>query len=133
MLRPVPACHANGMSEILGAAPILPVLDIAESINWFLRKLGFAPEFQYPPDAPVYAIVSREGIEIHLRVSAVDPAHNPVQCYFGVVGIDELYHEYLVRDVIHPAGDLALKPWGQKEFSVLEINGAMLIFGEPAE
>ena len=121
------------MPEFLGAAPVLPANDINETIGWFERKLGFTPEFRYPADDPVYAIISRDGLEIHLRAASVDAARNCCQCYFGVQGVEELYHEYLVRGVIHPAGDLETKPWGQKEFAVLELNGATLVFGEPSD
>jgi hypothetical protein len=127
------AWQTNGMTEFLGAAPVLPAHDIAETIDWFQRKLGFEPEFQYPLEHPVYAVVSRQGTEIHLRAAPVDAAQNRCQCYVGVTGVDDLYHEYLVRGVIHPAGDLEVKPWGQKEFAVLELNGATLVFGEGLE
>jgi hypothetical protein len=121
------------MTELFGAAPVLPAGNLAESLDWFQRKLGFRPEFQYPAENPDYAIVSRDGVEIHLRAASVDAARNPCQCYFGVSGVEELYHEYLVRGVIHPGGDLETKPWGQKEFTVLELNGAILVFGEASE
>jgi hypothetical protein len=132
-LQPPGSCQTNGMTEFLGAAPVLPAHNLAESVDWFERKLGFRTEFLYPAENPVFAIVSRDGVEIHLRAAPVDAAHNPCQCYFGVTGVEDLYHEYLVRGVIHPAGDLETKPWGQKEFTVLELNGAMLVFGEPSE
>ena len=132
-LPPRTAWQTNLMPELLGAAPVLPVIDMHETLSWFERKLGFVAEFRYPPENPVYAIVVRDGVEIHLRAAAVDTASNHCCCYVGVQGVDDLYHEYLVRGVIHPAGEIETRPWGQREFSVLESNGAMLIFGEATE
>lgn len=124
------SCQTIGMPDFLGSAPVLPARDIAAAIEWFQRKLGFEAEFEYPAENPAYAIVSRDGTEIHLRALPVDAANNLSQCYVGVQGIDELYHEYVVRGVIHAGGELEFKPWGQREFSVLELNGATIVFGE---
>jgi hypothetical protein len=33
---------------------------------------------------------------------------------------------------IHPNGQLALKPWGQREFSLLDPDNNLLTFGEAA-
>jgi len=62
----------------------------------------------------------------------IDPARSDWMCYFRVTGIEELYEEYSRRRIIHPNGPLEAKPWGQKEFAVLDLNGALLRFGEAA-
>jgi hypothetical protein len=40
------------------------------------------------------------------------------------------YEGYLTS--IHPAGHLQTKPWGQKEFSILDPDNNLLTFGEQA-
>lgn len=39
-------------------------------------------------------------------------------------------HEAFEDITIHPNGSLETKPWGMKEFSLLDPNGTLLTFGE---
>jgi hypothetical protein len=42
-----------------------------------------------------------------------------------------LYQTFLDNKVaIHPNGNLATKPWGQREFSVLDPDNNLLTFGQ---
>jgi uncharacterized glyoxalase superfamily protein PhnB len=53
------------------------------------------------------------------------------QVYISVKDIDNFYNSLLITDVtIHPNGALEKKPWGQKEFALLDPNGNLLTFGE---
>jgi hypothetical protein len=49
-----------------------------------------------------------------------------------VEGIDRLFQMYSEQGVIHPNGSLALKPWGVWEFSVLDADGNLITFQQPA-
>jgi len=98
-------------------------------VEWYQAKLGFRCLFVYPPD---YASVGRDGAEIHFFRMKIDPAKSDWMCYLRVTGIEELYEEYSARGIIHPHGSLERKPWGQKEFAVSDLNGALLRFGESA-
>lgn len=52
-------------------------------------------------------------------------------CYTRVKGIDQLYADMLSRQVaLAASGALEEKPWLQKEFSLTDINGNLLTFGE---
>ncbi|UUZ52127.1 hypothetical protein LP419_20930 [Massilia sp. H-1] len=42
--------------------------------------------------------------------------------------VDSLYDEFLLRGVIHPNDPLGDKPWGMREFSILDIDGNVLTF-----
>jgi hypothetical protein len=51
--------------------------------------------------------------------------------YIRTDNIDNLYQSFLDKNVsIHPAGHLQAKPWGQKEFSILDPNNNLLTFGQ---
>lgn len=53
------------------------------------------------------------------------------QVYIRTNDIDKLYNSLLERNIaIHPNGHLTLKPWGQKEFSLLDPDNNLLTFGE---
>jgi hypothetical protein len=51
--------------------------------------------------------------------------------YIRTNDIEELYQSLQKNKVsIHPAGNLELKPWGQKEFSLLDPDNNLLTFGQ---
>ncbi|ULT27166.1 hypothetical protein KUH03_10560 [Sphingobacterium sp. E70] len=51
--------------------------------------------------------------------------------YIRTDDIDELYQSFLARNIaIHPNGKLETKPWGQREFSILDPDSNLLTFGQ---
>jgi hypothetical protein len=53
------------------------------------------------------------------------------QVYIRVSNIDGVYSQFVNSGVpIHPNGKLELKPWMQKEFSILDPDHNLLTFGE---
>ena len=81
-----------------------------------------------------YLMIRRDNIEIHFfEFKELEPAKNYGQVYIRVNNIDQLYQSMLHNKLaIHPAGHLQTKPWGQKEFSMLDPDNNLLTFGEPA-
>lgn len=51
-------------------------------------------------------------------------------CRINVDGIEELFKQYSSLGVIHPNGSLEKRPWGLREFSVLDVGGNLLTFAE---
>jgi uncharacterized glyoxalase superfamily protein PhnB len=47
-----------------------------------------------------------------------------------VEGIDELYEHCRARGIIHPSAPLQEKPWGAREFAVVDGDGNLLTFFE---
>ena len=77
-------------------APVFPVADVARSIEWYGRVLGFEARVVNPPGDPaaVYAVLSRDDVPRHLL--RLDEAPHgwaaPVQAQFWVnSGLDELF------------------------------------------
>ena len=61
----------------------------------------------------------------------LNPLENYGQVYIRVDDVDALYQEMLEHKVsIHPGGPLAVKPWGQMEFSLLDPDHNLLTFGQ---
>jgi hypothetical protein len=109
------------------AIPKLPAMSIARGIE-FYATLGFAQVVAYPD----YGVVERDDIQIHLwRCSDPEIAHVS-GCRIIVEGLAELYAHYSPLSVIHPNGALETKPWGWREFSVLDADGNLLTFAERA-
>lgn len=104
--------------------------DRAVTLDYYTRQLGF--ENIAAADYPDYLILKKDQAEIHFFLHpALDPLVNDGQVYFRARDIESLYQELISRQVaIHPAGALSVKPWGQKEFSLLDPDHNLLTFGQ---
>lgn len=98
--------------------------------DYYLNQLGF--QVVGRDDFEGYLMVALDQIEIHFfEFRALDPAQNYGQVYIRTSGIDLFYDQLLKKGVaIHPNGHLASKPWGQREFSLLDPDHNLLTFGE---
>lgn len=88
--------------------------------------------FQLLGEYDDYLIVGCDKIEIHFfEFKTLNPKDNYGQVYIRNDDIDSLYQRYVDGKVaIHPNGNLQLKPWGQKEFSLLDPDHNLLTFGQ---
>jgi hypothetical protein len=77
-------------------------------------------------------MVEKDKIQIHFfQFKALDPKENYGQVYIRTDDIDSLYHSFLAKKVaIHPNAPLQQKPWGQKEFALLDPDNNLLTFGQ---
>ena len=118
-------------ASIQRIVPILPAKDVLYTMLWYEEKLGFERRAVYPPDTAQYGIVTNpDGAEIHFSQQHVDPKKNGFAIYLRVSGIEELYKRCRTQGIVHPEGTLETKPWGQREFAVVDPNGTLLRFGE---
>jgi len=110
--------------------PKLPMRNKAATMDFYLSKLGFK-EFG-TKDYDGYLMIEKDSIQIHFfEFAALDPKENYGQIYIRTDDIDKLYQEMLDRKLsIHPAAPLQVKPWGQKEFSMLDPDNNLLTFGQ---
>lgn len=77
-------------------------------------------------------MVRKDKIEIHFfEFKELNPKENYGQVYIRTNGIDNFYQTLLNDKIkIHPNGKLESKPWGQKEFSLLDPDTNLLTFGQ---
>jgi hypothetical protein len=109
----------------LSAIPKLASLDIQRSIAFF-EKLGFTKSAHFPD----YGIVTQDAVQIHFWL-CTDPAlPRATGCRINVSGIEALFAKYSQLGVIHPNDPLSLKPWGLREFSILDVDGNLVTFAE---
>lgn len=115
---------------LTGINPKLPMRDKAVTKDFYLNKLGF--QNLGDSDFDGYLMVNKDNIEIHFfEFKDLDPKENYGQVYIRTSDIDKLYHTLLDKKVlIHPGGQLGTKPWGQKEFSLLDPDNNLLTFGQ---
>jgi catechol 2,3-dioxygenase-like lactoylglutathione lyase family enzyme len=111
--------------------PKLPMRNKKVSRDYYVDQLGFK-EFGLA-DYDGYLMVEKDAIQLHFfEFATLDPKENYGQVYIRTDDIDALYQEFVNRKVvIHPNGPLENKPWGQREFSLLDPDSNLLTFGQP--
>ncbi|WP_298538874.1 VOC family protein [uncultured Aquimarina sp.] len=110
--------------------PKLPMRDKNITREFYINKLGFK-EFG-SADFDGYLMIEKDQIQIHFfEFKELDPKGNYGQVYIRTDNIEEFYNSLLEKQTkIHPNGPLEIKPWGQKEFSVLDPDSNLLTFGQ---
>lgn len=121
------------MPKLKAAIPVLPADDMAKALEFYTKKLGFSEKFRDNDKAPKYVGIERDGIMLHLvEVTPQRTAKlvaSQTMCRVLVEDVDALYAEFSKHSgVIHPNGKLAAKPWGTREFGVLDPAGVCLTF-----
>jgi catechol 2,3-dioxygenase-like lactoylglutathione lyase family enzyme len=114
--------------------PVLAAKDVSASVD-FYRRLGFTLRFQDTPSEPRYAVVQRDGVELHIQWASAVQWDHPVDrptYRFIVSALDALYDEFGQSGEIPSAGDHVSPwakpgdtPWGTREFHVRDpgLNG----------
>lgn len=108
--------------------PKLPMRNKSATRDFYINQLGF----QEIGDYEGYLMVQKDKIEIHFfEFKVLDPKENYGQVYIRTNDIDGLYKSMLDhKTAIHPNGALQTKPWGQKEFALLDPDNNLLTFGQ---
>jgi catechol 2,3-dioxygenase-like lactoylglutathione lyase family enzyme len=112
------------------AVPKMPMRDKAITKDFYINQLGFHQLGSADFDG--YLMVQKDAIEIHFfEFKELDPKENYGQVYIRTNDIETLYQSMLrTKQGIHPAGHLQTKPWGQKEFAMLDPDNNLLTFGQ---
>jgi len=110
--------------------PKLPMRNKSRTKDYYINRLGFKQLGS--EDYEEYLMIKKDEIEIHFFLfKDLNPKENYGQVYIRTDNIDSLYNALLERKIsIHPYGGLTLKPWGQKEFSLLDPDNNLLTFGQ---
>ncbi|MEN3324881.1 VOC family protein [Mariniflexile soesokkakense] len=115
---------------LLDINPKLPMRDKNVTREFYSNQLGFN-QFG-SADFDGYLMMEKEKIQIHFfDFKELDPKENYGQVYIRTDDIDGFYKSLLEKQTeIHPNGKLEIKPWGQKEFSILDPDSNLLTFGQ---
>lgn len=108
--------------------PKLPMRDKNLTKEYYINKLQFKEVADYGD----YLLLKKGNIEIHFFLFAtLDPKENYGQVYIRTNDVENLYQFFLSNNIsIHPNAPLQIKPWGQKEFSLLDPDNNLLTFGQ---
>jgi len=109
------------------AVPVLASLDIAATVDFYTKSLGFACRHRSPGE---YAIVERDGIEIHFWPCGDPRVAVNTGCRVGVEGIAALFEEYSALRALRSDCAVRATPWGTREFEVVDPHGNLITFYE---
>ena len=114
------------------AIPTLPCRSVSVTVE-FYKRLGFeggAHEFNSE-----YAILQRGAVELHFFThKELVPAESSAGCYVRVLDVEGIYRSFsaskLPRTGIPRMDILEDKPWGLREFAVVDPDGNLLRIGQ---
>jgi GNAT superfamily N-acetyltransferase len=120
---------ADERAYIRSSEPIFPVTDVVATVRYYRDVLGFAEEWVWgePPDfggvrwgkvGAMFALESGPGAKVGGQWHS-----------FFVEGIDVLYGLH-TRNGATISSPLEAKPWGLREYTVRDLNGHFLRFGQ---
>ena len=107
------------------AVPLLPALNIRESIDFYEAKLGFIGL-----NFGNYAILKYQNFELHLFMSPERPTGNVAGCVIMVDNIEDLYALFSTKGLLNLKGKLKDMPWGLREFSITDNNNNLIRFAQ---
>lgn len=110
-------------TTIQNLVPELPVLDMARAEAYYCGILGCTLQAAYPD----FMILAIEGCEFHLWLCDNPAIPESGSMYIRVSDIDACYERYRHSGkVVLP---LQLRPWGIREFYLMDDSGNLLKFG----
>jgi catechol 2,3-dioxygenase-like lactoylglutathione lyase family enzyme len=114
------------------AIPILPCRSVGATVA-FYKRLGF--EGGAHEDNADYAILQRGAVELHFFAhKALVPFESFAGCYIRVLDVESMYRACLTSELPHhgiPRIDaLEDKPWGMREFAIVDLDGNLLRIGQ---
>lgn len=115
------------------AIPVLPSPDVQKSVDFYTEKLGFDRNFlwQDDPDQPViYGGVQDGDVHIHFVLTEDESVCHQTICRIYCDDIDAAYARAKSHGIVHPNGPLGDRPWGEREFSILDCFGICVHFAQ---
>ena len=111
--------------------PILPSRSLNDTLA-FYRRLGFEGKVHSHGD---YAILVRGTVELHFFThTELRPAESAAMCYIRVSDVESIYQAFALAQLppkgIPRMAALQNKPWGMREFAIVDPDGNLLRIGQ---
>jgi predicted enzyme related to lactoylglutathione lyase len=119
------AAHAAPMLQ--KALPELPLADIPGGVAYYRDVLGFHVNYQQHD----LGVMDRDDVTV-LLIARTEKHQRTGSAYFYIANADTLYAELRARGA-SVQGEPVSRPWGLREFGVLDCEGNELHFGQPFE
>jgi catechol 2,3-dioxygenase-like lactoylglutathione lyase family enzyme len=105
--------------------PVLPSLDIGETLAFYRDKLGFDVTVYEEND---YLILRREDMELHFWLTDDRSLCEKTSVYLRGGGIGDLHREFTEKNV-ERMSEMSVRPWNMEEFYIHDPHGNLLRFG----
>ncbi|HEX8153729.1 MAG TPA: VOC family protein [Thermoanaerobaculia bacterium] len=122
--------------RLVRSTPYFPVTDVAAATRYYETTLGFRCEYS-AGEPPMFAIVSRDGLGIMLRLVEGGAAIVPNErqggtwdVFFWVEDVQALFDELSANGADIVYGPIVQTSYGMKEFAARDANGYVLGFGQ---
>ena len=120
-------------SKFLAAIPALAVSDEDRATAFFVDLLGFE---RLVWEGEPTGILRRDEVELHVWVAdgsgpgAERELAGSTSCRIQVTRVEDLFEKARSQGVVHPNAPLEAKPWGSKEFAILDPDGNLVTLFE---
>jgi len=122
-------------AKIIGIAPQLVVEDVVKTAEYYRDVLGFRI-IGYFLDPPVYAMVERDGFQIHFGKSDAGSVHINENIRKGIadviIWVPEIdgFYEELVSKNADIAEGIVQRIYGSREFVIRDCDGHKILVGD---
>ncbi len=120
------------MTTFRSVAPVCPVTDVERTAEWYVNELGFEARWiNRDPDGDdptSYAVLSREGVTIHL-VLAEAPIADYMPFQVHVDDVDSLFSE-LESKGIPVSQEPTDQHWGHRDCAFVDPDGNPIWFSQ---
>ena len=117
------------MRQVTKVFPVFSVRDLVEALEYYQDKLGFSIAWSWG-DPPSRAGVALDDIEIQLESAGLGAPPGPSVVYCHMADADSYYEVCLARGAMI-AMEMGERPWGMRDFRVLDPSGNRIGFGSP--
>ena len=107
--------------------PRLPVSDVEKELAFYVDRLGLQRGWKWG-NPVTHANVCRDSISLDLIATPAE-RRGPAMAYIQLSGVDAYFSELKGRNV--DSSELADRPYGMRDFEVVDPSGNRLAFGEP--
>jgi catechol 2,3-dioxygenase-like lactoylglutathione lyase family enzyme len=119
--------HSNATkTRFESVTPRLPVADVEAALSFYCGELGFQTGWKWG-NPLTHANVCRDAISLDLIASP--SGRSAALAYIQLSGVDAYFRELQGRKV--EVGDLGDRPYGMRDFEIVDPSGNRLAFGEP--
>lgn len=114
------------------AIPTLPSRSLSDTLA-FYQRLGFDGEILGVGDS--YAILRRGAVELHFfSHRELRPADSSAGCYIRVLDVESIHQAFALSQLpqrgIPRMDALEDKPWGMREFAIVDPDGNLMRIGQ---
>jgi uncharacterized glyoxalase superfamily protein PhnB len=121
----------SAATNFSNVSPLIPARDVEEGIAFYRNALGFELTYR-DADPAQFAILGRKGVKLHLFDNQDKHLADRTSLRIVVERIDTLYGRCQENGCVHPNGLLGSRPWGTREFSIIDPSGVCIAFVEQA-